>query len=91
MKQKNKQKYDISRHHAWAASVLLAILIASRGFLELTDIKINDNIFVIIGFLLIAYALIAVFFTYKYRSSLNIEQKKIIEIHKEEPKTDLEK
>lgn len=76
-----KQKYDISRHHAWAASVLLAILIAGTGFLELSGMGINDIIIVIIGFILILYALIAVFFTYKYRAALNNE-----EIHNEESK-----
>lgn len=84
MNQKNlreyKKKYDIARHHAWAGSVLLAVLIAIRGFLELTDIKLNDTIVLIIGIILIIYILISVFYTYRYRSGLSDEQKKI-EVH----------
>ena len=81
MNQKNlreyKQKYGIARHHAWAGSVLLAVLIAIRSFLELTDIKLNDIIVLIVGIILIIYILISVFYTYKYRSGLSDEQQKI--------------
>jgi len=96
MNQKNlheyKQKYDVARHHAWAGSVLLAVLIAIRGFFEITDIKLNDTIIVIIGIILIIYILTSVFYTYKYRSGLTDEQQKI-EVHvksKDNKKQELE-
>ena len=75
-----KRKYDIARHHAWAGSVILAIVLAIRIFLETTDIKINDWIIVIIGIIVVIYTLSAVILTYRYRSGLTSEQK-IIEIH----------
>lgn len=73
-----KRKYENARHHAWAGSVLLAVLLAIRIFLETS--KIDDRIFIFIGSILVIYILIAVFFTYKYRSGLSIEQKNAIEI-----------
>jgi preprotein translocase subunit SecF len=76
----NKRKYDTVRHHAWAGSVLLTVLVAFRGFLEITDINLDDRIIVIIGIVLIIYILVSVFFTYKYRSGLSAEQKSV-EIH----------
>jgi hypothetical protein len=75
-----KRKYDIARHHAWAGSVILAIVLAIRIFLETTDIVINDWIIVIIGGIVVIYTLSAVVLTYKYRSGLTSQQK-IIEIH----------
>ena len=94
MTQKNlseyKRKYDLARHHAWAGSVLLAVLVAVRGFLELTDFSIDDRIIITIGIVLIIYVLIAVFFTYKYRSGLSAEQK-AIEVHRQSENADKEK
>jgi len=75
-----KKKYDAYRHHAWAGSVLLAVLVALRGFLELSDVKIDDNIIIVIGLGLVIYVLIAVFFTYKYRSGLLTDSKNIVEV-----------
>jgi len=75
-----KRKYDVARHHAWAGSVILAITLAIRFFLEISNIKINDLLVVIIGGVIVFYTLVAVVFTYKYRSGLLSEQK-IIEVH----------
>ncbi len=86
-----KKKYDMSRHHAWAGSVLLAVLIATRSFLELSNVKVNDTIVVAIGLILVFYTLASVFLTYKYRSGLNSEQKKVVEVVHHESKDDLEK
>ena len=74
-----KKKYDVARHHAWAGSVLLAVLVATRGFFEISDIKIDDRIIIAIGMILVFYILIAIFLTYKYRSGLLAEQK-IVEL-----------
>lgn len=86
-----KRKYDVSRHHAWAGSVLLALLIATRTFLEIVDIKVNDTIVVIIGVILVVYTLVSVFLTYRYRSGLTSEQKKIVEVHHHDSNDELEK
>ncbi len=86
-----KRKYDISRHHAWAGSVLLALLVATRGFLELSDIKINDTFVIVLGIILVFYTLISVFLTYRYRSGLTTEQKKIVEVHHHNSDDELEK
>jgi len=75
-----KRKYDIARHHAWAGSVILAIILAIRIFLETTDINVNDWFIVIIGGVVVIYTLAAVILTYKYRSGLTSQQK-IIEVH----------
>ena len=86
-----KRKYDISRHHALAGSVILAVLVATRGFLELSKIDVNDTIFVIIGIIVIIYTLSSVFLTYRYRLGLTAEQKKIVEVHHHESEDKLEK
>jgi hypothetical protein len=75
-----KRKYDIARHHAWAGSVILAIVLAIRIFLETTDIIIENWIILIIGGIVVIYTLSAVILTYRYRSGLTSEQK-IIQIH----------
>ena len=75
-----KRKYDIARHHAWAGSVILAIFLALRFFLETTDVIIDNWIILLIGIIVIIYTLTAVIFTYRYRSGLTSQQK-IIEVH----------
>lgn len=75
-----KRKYDVARHHAWAGSVILAILVAIRGFFELSKIDINDWIIVTLGLILVFYVLISVVFTYKYRAGLSSVQKNVVEV-----------
>ena len=86
-----KKKYENARHHAWAGSVLLAVLVASRGFIELTSFDIDDRIILGLGFILIFYILIAVFFTYRYKSGLTSEQKNIVEVKVENKDSKIEK
>lgn len=73
------------RHHAWAGSVLLGILGAVRWFVADTDYPQKDLIFMTIGILLVIYILIALFFTYRFRSGLaekqNQVQQQIITTH----------
>ena len=76
-----KKKYALWRHHAWAAGLLLSALLAIRFFLEISEVKgIPNEIILIIGGLLLAYLLISLFFTYKYRSGLLVEQQQVLEI-----------
>ncbi|MEF8879677.1 MAG: hypothetical protein V5A64_04730 [Candidatus Thermoplasmatota archaeon] len=93
-----KKKYHTVRHHAWAGSVLLGVLLAVRVFLEAINFDVDDIIFVTIGLILIIYTLAAVFLTYRYREGLSADsEKKIIhvdesdEVEKEKVKADLEK
>lgn len=81
-----KRKYDISRHHAWAGTVLISILLAIRIFLEISNILTITNtintIIIIIGLILVVYTLSSLFLTYKYRGGISLSQeKKIIHLH----------
>jgi hypothetical protein len=84
------KRYAIAKHHAWAGSVLLAILSAIRIIFETSNQEINDVIFIILGLILILYILVALIYTYNYRSGL-IEQKKPLSIQKQHNQEKLEK
>lgn len=77
-----KRKYDMYRHHAWAGAILLSVLMAIRALLEILNVSnIPDFIILPIGIILVVYILISIFFTYKYRSGLTIQQEqKIIQV-----------
>ncbi len=76
-----KQQYDIARHHAWAGTALLSVLLAIRILLEIsTYTGIPDLFFLTGGIILIIYILISVSFTYKYRSGLTAAQQ-IVHVH----------
>jgi len=93
----DKTKYAMAKHHAWAGSILLAILLAIRVFFETTDNQINDPFFLTVGMLLILYILIALLFTYRYRSGLSVNEENEKElssseaIEKEKMRFNLEK
>jgi hypothetical protein len=61
------RKYEIFRHHAWAGTAFLSILLALRYFIA----EIPRYIFIPLGTLLIVYILIAVLYTYRYRAGLS--------------------
>lgn len=86
-----KKKYDVARHHAWAGSVLLAVLLAIRIFFETSNIGIDDRIILVIGLILVAYTLIAIVLTYRYRAGLSAEQQKIIEVQVSSRDVEIEK
>jgi hypothetical protein len=65
-----KKKYAISKHHAWAGSILLAIILAIRIFFEASNINEYNQLIMIFGFFIIIYMLISLILTYKYRSGL---------------------
>ena len=64
------RKYEIFRHHAWAGTAFLSILLALRYFVA----AIPRYIFIPLGTLLIVYILITVLYTYKYRAGLSKRQ-----------------
>jgi purine-cytosine permease-like protein len=72
-----KKKYAISKHHAWAGSILLAIVLAIRIFFETSNINEYNQLILIIGFFVILYMLISLILTYKYSSSLSYGEKPI--------------
>ena len=72
-----KKKYAISKHHAWAGSLFLAILLAIRIFFETSNIKFDDKIILFIGAIIVIYMMIALFFTFKYRTGLSADDKHI--------------
>ena len=82
----NKRKYDVYRHHAWAGAILLSVLLAIRILFD-TD----DRVVMLLGVILIAYILIALFFTYKYRSGLSTQQKTVQEVHIHTNEAEIEK
>ena len=66
-----RAQYDIARHHAWAGTVLLSVLLAIRIFLEMAENRIiPDIIFILLGILIAFYTLGALIFTYRYRKGL---------------------
>jgi MFS superfamily sulfate permease-like transporter len=62
-----KRKYDIFRHHAWAGTALLSVLLAVRYLIA----SLPRYIFIPLFSILIVYILIALLFTYKYRAGLS--------------------
>jgi hypothetical protein len=64
------RKYEIFRHHAWAGTAFLSILLALRYFIGV----IPRYIFIPLGTLLIVYILIAVLYTYRYRAGISKRQ-----------------
>ena len=78
-----KQRYDLSRHHAWAGTVLLSMLLALRLLLEIPTALLILSIILLTG-----YILTSLFFTYKYRQGLltNIHNKTIISSNLEQQK-----
>ncbi len=90
-----RKKYDIARHHAWAGTALLSVVLAIRIFLLTGEnSNIPDIIFFSLILLIIVYILISLLFTYIHRSCLTVEQEKISsseEIVRHKMDTDLEK
>ena len=65
-----KRRYDIARHHAWAGSVLLSLLLAFRYFAS----WLPRYIVIPAGALLIIYIMIALVYTYRYRAGLSAQR-----------------
>ena len=71
LSQENRAYYDLARHHAWAGTVLLSVLLAIRIFFEMADDNIiPDTIFIILGVIIAFYTLGALLFTFRYRRTL---------------------
>jgi len=86
-----KRKYHAFRHHAWAGLGFLSVVLAIR----LIFFKQADFLTPIIIILAI-YIIIALIFTYRYRSGLSAEETVVkvepsVEVEKEKLKTEVEK
>ncbi len=68
-----KRRYQAFRHHAWAGLGFLSVFLAIRLILPEPS-EILTPIIVILSI----YVLIALIFTYKYRSGLTTEEKPVI-------------
>jgi len=67
----NKRKYNIARHHSWAGTVILSVVLAIR--ILIPDIP-NIILYSVVS-VLVVYILCSLFFTYKYRSGLSLQEK----------------
>jgi len=72
----NQNKYHVVRHHAWAGSVLLAILLAVRILMDISEYSFEhiDLIMLALGTTIIFYTISSLILTYKYRSNLSNEK-----------------
>ncbi len=71
MLQPIRAQYDIARHHAWAGTVLLSLLLAIRIILEMAENRfIPEIVFVSLGVIIVLYTLGALLFTFRYRNAL---------------------
>jgi len=66
-----KRKYEISRHHAWAGTAFLSLLLAFRYLVT----SIPDVVFIPIVSLLAVYIFMGLICTYKYRAGLSAGQR----------------
>ncbi|RLI65317.1 MAG: hypothetical protein DRO67_02825 [Candidatus Asgardarchaeum californiense] len=83
-----KKKYALWRHHAWAGSILLSVLLALR--IIIGEEYIHNEIVFVVGIILVFYVLISLFFTYKYREGLRAEKEENV-IHVKSSSDEVEK
>ena len=84
-----KRKYQAFRHHAWAGLGFLSVLLAIRVIFPEPSKILTPIIFV-----LIIYVIVALIFTYKYRTGLSAKEEIVqpsIELEKEKIRADVEK
>lgn len=79
-----KRRYHAFRHHAWAGLGFLSVFLAVRIILGENSPAIMDYII----FLLLLYIVIALLFTYRYRSGLSVKDEIVqvqtsVEVEKE--------
>lgn len=64
---KDKERYDIFRHHAWAGTALLSVLLAVRYMIP----RFPYYLFTALCTLLILYIVVSLLYTFKYRRGLS--------------------
>jgi len=87
---KDKKRYDIFRHHAWAGTALLSVLLALRYMIP----QFPYYLFIVLCTLLTLYILVSLLYTFKYRQGLSggeISQRGPEELEEAKQKTKIEK
>jgi len=77
-----KKKYNVFRHHAWAGLGFLSVILAFR-LIFLDQAQILTPFVVILAI----YIIIALIFTYRYRTGLSAEEK-VVKVEKIESSSD---
>ncbi|MFO8132920.1 MAG: hypothetical protein R6U10_03155 [Thermoplasmatota archaeon] len=85
-----RRRYQRFHHHAWAGSIMLSLLLALRIFLEISDVDVDDWIFLPVGVILLGYTLTALFYTYRYREGLEAGEATSDEVEQERIRADVE-
>jgi Tfp pilus assembly protein PilO len=63
----DKERYDIFRHHAWAGTALLSVLLALRYMIP----QFPDYLFIVLCTVLIVYIVVSLLYTFRYRQGLS--------------------
>ena len=87
-----KRKYQAYKHHAWAGLGFLSVFLAVRLILGVSAPDAPDILDPII-FLIILYIIIALLFTYRYRSGLSAKEEAVHtkEVANVQPSDEIEK
>jgi hypothetical protein len=64
---RDKKRYDIFRHHAWAGTALLSVLLALHYMIP----QFPYYLFIVLCTVLIVYILVSLLYTFKYRQGLS--------------------
>jgi uncharacterized membrane protein (DUF106 family) len=81
-----KKKYNIFRHHAWAGLGFLSVVLAFR-LIFFKSAQILTPVVVILAI----YIIIALIFTYKYRTGLTIKEEVVRDKKVKSPSDEVEK
>jgi len=81
-----KKKYNVFRHHAWAGLGFLSVVLAFR-LIFFESAQMLTPVVVILGI----YILIALIFTYRYRTGLTIKEEVVGDEKVKSPSDEVEK
>ena len=70
---------------------MLSLLLALRIFLEISDVDVDDRLFLPVGVVLLLYTLTALFYTYRYREGLEADDATSGDVERERIQADLER
>lgn len=70
---------------------MLSLLLALRIFLEISDLDVDDRLFLPVGVILLVYTVTALFYTYRYREGLEAENATSDDVERERIQADLER
>ena len=70
---------------------MLSLLLALRIFLEISDVDVDDRLFLPVGVVLLLYTLTALFYTYRYREGLEADDATSGDVERGRIQADLER